>query len=66
MSFWKNTWHEHTVEDECRGLSARPHPALDTILKSEVVAGKMDGDRLLGVSSQEMSEGLRGGEGQRW
>lgn len=54
------------MEDECRGLSARPHPALDTILKSEVVAGKMDGDRLLGVSSQEMSEGLRGGEGQRW
>lgn len=62
--FWEENMGEHKMVDESWDLLAKPHPALETILKSgEGTAGRrMNGDYPLpGAFPQEMLGGSRWG-----
>lgn len=67
MSFWKKTWREQRVADESQGLAARPHPALETILTSNVVARERMGTARQAYANRRCSRGPgtgRAGDGE--
>ena len=70
VSFWNKTWREQRVADESQGLAARPHPALETVLTSKVVAGERMGTARQAYADRRCSRGPgtgRAGDGEeRW
>lgn len=57
VSFGKKRWDERMVADESWDLSAKPHPALETVLKSQ----GQQAHRPTGVSPEEMPVGAQVG-----